>query len=275
MTVTPLDRQSLRDQPSTGARAPRVAVILPCLNEASAIEAVIAAFNSALPAAKIFVIDNASTDSTAEVARAAGAQVLVEPAKGKGNAVRRAFTAIDADIYVMADGDGTYDASQAPHLVNMLWRERLDMVVGTRRKTTVDAYREGHELGNLLFNRALKSLFGSEFRDIFSGYRVLSNRYVKSFPALSDGFEIETEMTVHAIMLRMPVAEVECDYRGRAAGTMSKLNKYRDGWRIARAIIHFLRLHRPMAFFGVISGCCLAPAPRCRIRCLLSISIRV
>ena len=158
----------------------------------------------------------------------------------------------------MADGDGTYDASQAPRLVDLLWRERLDMVVATRRKIADDAYRAGHEIGNRLFNRVLKSFFGSAFNDIFSGYRALSNRYVKSFPALSDGFEIETEMSVHAIMLRMPVAEVEADYRGRMAGTFSKLNKYRDGWRIARTIGRFLRLHRPLLFFGTLAGALLA-----------------
>ncbi len=234
--------------------APSIAVILPCLNEAAAIASVIAAFRASLPAAQMFVIDNASTDATASVARAAGASVLTERARGKGNAVRRAFTAIDADIYVIADGDGTYDASQAPALVDLLRNERLDMVVAVRRKTALDAYRPGHELGNRIFNRVLKTLFDSEFKDIFSGYRVLSNRYVKSFPALSDGFEIETEMAVHAVLLRMPVAEVDCDYRGRVAGTVSKLNKYRDGLRIARKIAHFLRLHRPRVFFAVLAG---------------------
>ena len=256
---TPATATSPSSGPSSGLGTvsgvePRVAVILPCLNEAAAIAGVIAAFRAALPAATIVVIDNASTDGTEAVARAAGAEVLLERERGKGNAVRRAFAAVDADVYLMADGDGTYDARQAPRLVDLLWRERLDMVVGSRRKTTEAAYRAGHEIGNRVFTRVLKSLFGSIFNDIFSGYRALSNRYVKSFPALSDGFEIETEMTVHAIMLRMPVAEVDCDYRGRAAGSVSKLNKYRDGYRIARTIWHFLRQHRPLLFFGAWSG---------------------
>jgi glycosyltransferase involved in cell wall biosynthesis len=234
------------------ASAPfRVAVILPCLNEAAAIADVIRGFSKVLPGAEIFVIDNGSTDGTADIARATGVHVLVEPARGKGNAVRRAFTAIDADVYVMADGDGTYDETQAPHLIERLRQDRLDMVVGARRKTTPDAFRHGHEWGNRVFNHALKVLFGSELRDFFSGYRVLSDRYVKSFPALSDGFEIETEMTVHAILLRMPVMEVDCDYRARPAGGVSKLNKYRDGLRILWTIVNFLRRHRPLAFFSV------------------------
>ena len=232
----------------------RLAVILPCLDEAPAVAGVIAGFQAALPGAEIFVIDNGSTDGTAAIAREAGANVLLERAKGKGNAVRRAFAAIDADVYVMADGDGTYDAARAPDLVELLLRERLDMVVGARRKVASDIFRTGHELGNQIFNRVLQSAFNSEFQDVFSGYRVFSNRYVKSFPSLSDGFEIETEMTVHAIMLKMPVAEIECDYRGRTAGTVSKLNTYRDGWRIALAVTRFFRVHRPLAFFGVFSG---------------------
>ena len=231
----------------------RVAVILPCLNEATAIADVIQGFSKALPSAEIFVIDNGSTDCTAEIARAAGVHVLVEPARGKGNAVRRAFTAIDADVYVMADGDGTYDETQAPYLIELLRQDRLDMVVGARRKTDPDAFRYGHEWGNRVFNHALKALFGSELRDLFSGYRVLSDRYVKSFPALSDGFEIETEMTVHAILLRMPIMEVDCDYRARHAGGVSKLNKYRDGFRILGTIVNFHRRHRPLAFFSVAS----------------------
>jgi len=233
--------------------AQRIAVILPCLDEAAAVAGVIAGFQAAMPGAEIFVIDNGSTDGTSAIAREAGANVLLERAKGKGNAVRRAFAAIDADVYMMADGDGTYDAARAPDLVGLLLRERLDMVVGARRKIASDIFRTGHELGNQIFNRVLQSAFHSEFHDVFSGYRVFSNRYVKSFPSLSDGFEIETEMTVHAIMLKMPVAEVECDYRGRTAGTFSKLNTYGDGWRIALAVTRFFRVHRPLAFFGVFS----------------------
>lgn len=245
------------DQPrmSTAAMpAAAIAVVLPCLNEAAAIAGVIAEFRAALPSAEIFVIDNASTDATAEVARSAGAHVLHEASRGKGHAVRRAFASIDADVYVIADGDGTYDAAAAPALIGKLVDERLDMVVGSRRKIADDAYRAGHEWGNRLFNNLLKSLFGSAFRDIFSGYRILSGRFVKSFPAMSDGFEIETEMATHAVLLRLPVAEVDCDYKGRAAGTHSKLNKYRDGWRILRTIGKLVRLHRPLFYFASLAG---------------------
>jgi glycosyltransferase involved in cell wall biosynthesis len=232
----------------------RIAVILPCLNEAAAIREVVERFRTTLPTADIFVIDNGSTDGTAEIAEAAGANVLIETARGKGNAVRRAFTAIDADVYVVADGDGTYDESQAYRLIELLRHHRLDMVVGTRRKVACDAFRSGHEWGNQLFSRTLKTLFGSDFRDVFSGYRVLSHRYVKSFPALSSGFEIETEMTVHAILLRMPVLEVDCDYRARAVGSASKLKTYRDGIRILWTIVNLLRQHRPLLFFSIASA---------------------
>ncbi len=235
-------------------RFEEVAVLLPCLNEAAAIAGVIAAFKSTLPGALIYVIDNDSVDATGERARDAGAQVIIEKQKGKGNAVRRAFAAIDAEFYVVADGDGTYDATEAPRLIDMLVKERLDMVVGARRKLGEDAYRTGHELGNRLFNRVLKAFFGSAFADVFSGYRVLSRRFVNSFPALSDGFEIETEMAVHALILRMPVAEVACDYRARIQGSQSKLRTYRDGLRIAWSILRLLRQHRPLGFFSVISG---------------------
>ena len=236
------------------ARFEQVAVVLPCLNEAAAIAGVIAAFKSALPGAAIYVIDNGSVDATSELARIAGAYVITEKKKGKGNAVRRAFAGIDAEVYVVADGDGTYDATEAPRLVDMLARMRLDMVVGARRKIDPGAYREGHEFGNRLFNRVLRAFFGSAFEDVFSGYRVLSRRFVNSFPALSDGFEIETEMAVHALMLRMPVTEIFCDYRSRVQGSQSKLKTYRDGLKIAWSILQLLRQHRPLLFFSVISG---------------------
>lgn len=241
------------EQTDNGWR-PSVAVILPCLNEAPAIAGVIAGFADALPDARIYVIDNASTDATAATASKADAVVIEEPQRGKGNAVRRAFSAIDADIYVIADGDGTYDASRAPDLIATLRRDRLDMVVGARRKTADEAFRAGHEFGNWAFNRALKSAFGSTFRDIFSGYRILSRRFVKSFPAMSDGFEIETEMTVHAILLRMATREVDCDYQARPAGTASKLKTVRDGFRILATIFNLVRLHRPLIFFSVFAG---------------------
>jgi glycosyltransferase involved in cell wall biosynthesis len=232
----------------------RIAVVLPCLNEEAAIAAVVRDFAAALPEAQIHVIDNASTDATAERARLAGAIVIDEPVRGKGNAVRRSFTAVDADIYIIADGDGTYDAARAPELVTRLLGERLDMVIGARHKVGEDAYRRGHEWGNRLFNRLLRGLFGSSFRDIFSGYRVLSRRFVLSFPAMSEGFEIETEMSVHAILLHMPTREIETDYKDRHAGTASKLKTYRDGWRIMLAMATLMRHHRPLAFFFTLSG---------------------
>jgi glycosyltransferase involved in cell wall biosynthesis len=236
---------------------PRLAVLLPCLNEAETIASVVQDFRASLPGATIYVVDNGSTDGTADAARTAGAQVIVEPRRGKGTALRRAFTAVDADIYVMSDGDGTYDAREAPALVALLERDRLDMVVAARRKTTDDAFRVRHELGNRMFNWGLRTLFRSEFKDIFSGYRVLSRRFVKSFPALSDGFEIETEMAVQAILLRMPVEEVYCDYRARPEGSASKLNTYGDGLRILRAILRLMRQHRPLIYFAVWSGLAL------------------
>lgn len=243
-------------QASGGARktGKRIAVVLPCLNEAATVGGTIARFKTALPNAIVYVIDNGSTDSTAKVAHGAGAQVLVEALRGKGNAVRRAFTAIDADIYILADGDGTYDANAAPWLVDLLSAERLDMVVAARCSASDDAYPPGHRWGNLLFNRLLRALFGSRFDDCFSGYRVLSRRYVKSFPVKSGGFEIETEMTVHAALLRMPMREVECAYSARAPGSLSKLHTYRDGFRILWTIVNLLRLHRPLLFFSVASG---------------------
>jgi glycosyltransferase involved in cell wall biosynthesis len=247
---------SVQDGPTISFEAAmlRTAVILPCLNEEHAIAGVIADFREALPDAQIFVIDNASTDRTAAVAAEAGAEVLHEPKRGKGNAVRRAFAAVEADVYVLADGDGTYDASRAPELIETLRGQRLDMVVGVRRKTAEEAYRSGHEFGNRVFNKVLETAFGSSFRDILSGYRVLSRRFVRSFPAMSDGFEIETEMSVHAILLRMATREVDCDYGARAEGSASKLKTVRDGFRILGTIFTLVRLHRPLIFFAIITG---------------------
>ncbi len=236
----------------------RLAVILPCLNEAAAVARVVEGFATNLPGADVYVIDNGSTDGTGEIAASAGAEVLLEPVKGKGHAVNRAFTAIEADIYILADGDGTYDESQAPRLVELLQNERLDMVVATRRKAMPDSFPAGHEWGNRLFNRILNLLFGSNLKDCFSGYRVLSSRYVRSFPALSNGFEIETEMTIHAVLLRLPVHEIECDYRPRPTDSVSKLGTYRDGFWILWTIVNLLRLHRPLLFFSIAAGLLLA-----------------
>ena len=207
-----------------------IAVLLPCYNEEAAIEAVVSAFRDALPDAAIFVFDNASTDATASRAAGAGAHVRHESLRGKGNVVRRMFADVDADIYVMADGDGTYDSSHARRLIDRLVSDDLDMVVGAR-VASEGAYRQGHAWGNVLFNRFVSLIFSRGFTDIFSGYRAFSRRFVKSFPALSTGFEIETELTVHALELRMPVAEVEVPYTERIAGTASKLRTIPDGIR--------------------------------------------
>jgi glycosyltransferase involved in cell wall biosynthesis len=231
-----------------------IAVILPCYNEAAAIAGVVRDFRAALPGAAIYVYDNNSTDDTAAVAEAAGARVRHEPMQGKGNVVRRAFADVEADIYVMADGDGTYDAGRAAELVDLLLGRQLDMVVGARADDSPEAYRRGHRTGNLLFNKTVASLFGDRFRDIFSGYRVFSRRFVKSFPALSEGFEIETELTVHAIQLRMPVAEVPTAYRSRAEGSQSKLRTYRDGLKILFTILRFTQRFRPLLFYSAAAG---------------------
>jgi glycosyltransferase involved in cell wall biosynthesis len=228
----------------------RIAVLLPCYNEEAAIGQTVAAFRAALPAATIYVYDNNSRDRTREVAEAAGAIVRDERMQGKGHVVRRMFADIEADVYVMADGDLTYDASAAPGLVRRLVEERLDMVVGARKSEVEEAYRRGHRLGNRLFTGLLAGLFGRSFTDIFSGYRVFSRRFVKSFPALSRGFETETEISVHALELAMPVAEVVTAYGARPEGSVSKLSTYRDGWRIARTILHLFRIERPVLFYG-------------------------
>jgi glycosyltransferase involved in cell wall biosynthesis len=228
----------------------RVAVLLPCFNEEAAIGQTVAAFRAALPGAAVYVYDNNSRDRTREVALEAGAIVRDERMQGKGHVVRRMFADVEADVYVMADGDMTYDASAAPELVRRLVEERLDMVVGARRSEVEEAYRRGHRLGNRLFTGLLAGLFGRSFTDIFSGYRVFSRRFVKSFPALSRGFETETEISVHALELAMPVAEVVTAYGARPEGSVSKLSTYRDGWRIARTILHLFRIERPVLFYG-------------------------
>jgi glycosyltransferase involved in cell wall biosynthesis len=230
-----------------------IAVILPCFNEEAAIGDVVAQFRKVLPQAAIYVYDNASTDGTAAAARAAGAIVRLETIKGKGNAVRRAFADVDADIYVMADGDGTYDAGAAPAMIEALRRETVDMVVGVREQQGNAAYRPGHVLGNRAFSLLFRRLFRFEFADILSGYRVLSRRFVKTFPSTSRGFEIELEMSTHAALLRAPVREMPTKYGARAVGGESKLNTWVDGWRILRRMMTFLRLHRPLLVFGSIA----------------------
>ena len=238
----------------------RIAVLLPCYNEEAAITETVAGFRAALPGATIYVYDNNSRDRTIELARAAGALVRTERQQGKGNVVRRMFADVDADIYVMADGDLTYDPKAAPEMVRMLLDEQLDMVVGTRLHEVADAYRGGHVIGNRLFTSLLAGLFGRSFTDIFSGYRVFSRRFVKSFPVLSAGFEIETEMSVHALELRMPVGELETAYGARPEGSASKLSTYRDGWRILKTIGTLYRVERPVLFYGGLAGLLMVAA---------------
>jgi len=240
--------------------SPKIAVLLPCYNEEAAIGKTVAGFRAALPGATIYVYDNNSRDRTRDVAAEAGAVVRSERQQGKGHVVRRMFADIDADVYVMADGDLTYDPSAAPQMVDLLLAEQLDMIVGTRRHEEKDAYRGGHVLGNKLFTGLLSGLFGRSFSDIFSGYRVFSRRFVKSFPVLSSGFEIETEMSVHALELRMPVGEVETVYLARPEGSQSKLSTYSDGWRILKTIITLYRIERPVLFYGSIGALLVALA---------------
>jgi glycosyltransferase involved in cell wall biosynthesis len=255
--------EKVNDRASTGlartavggpvaTKQPRIAVLLPCYNEEAAIGATVEGFRRALPQATIYVYDNNSRDRTREVAAAAGAVVRSESQQGKGFVVRRMFADVEADVYLMADGDLTYDPEGAPEMVRLVLAEQLDMVVGTRRHEEAEAYRGGHVLGNRLFTRLLSGLFGRSFSDIFSGYRAFSRRFVKSFPVLSQGFEIETEMSVHALELRLPVGEVETRYLARPEGSHSKLSTFRDGWRILKTIVMLYRIERPVLFFGGI-----------------------
>jgi glycosyltransferase involved in cell wall biosynthesis len=231
--------------------APRIAVLVPCYNEAPTIAAIVRDFRACLPQAQVYVFDNNSTDNTAHIARAAGAIVRNVPTQGKGSVVRRMFADVEADAYVMVDGDNTYDASAAPLLVSKLLKEGLDMVVGNRTSTEQAAYRFGHRIGNSLLTAFVAFIFGRTFTDILSGYRVFSRRYVKSFAAHSAGFEIETELTVHALELRMPVAEVETVYGSRPEGSVSKLSTYRDGFRILMTILRLFKSEKPLVFFSI------------------------
>ena len=230
----------------------RIAVLVPCFNEEAAVATVVADFRKALPSATIYVYDNNSSDRTVEVAREAGAEVRAERRQGKGHVVRRMFADIDADVYVLVDGDATYDAPSAPRMIERLLADRLDMVVGLRVDQEQAAYRMGHRTGNWLLTSFLAEVFGQAFKDILSGYRVFSRRFVKSFPVLSDGFEIETELSVHALELSLPVAEIETPYYARPVGSASKLNTWRDGFRILGTIVKLYRSEKPLRFFTVI-----------------------
>src|SRR5215210_7670720 len=230
----------------------RIAVLVPCFNEEAAVATVVHAFRKALPSAQIFVYDNNSSDRTVEVAREAGAEVRTERRQGKGHVVRRMFADVDADVYVLVDGDATYDAPSAPRMIDALVSDRLDMVVGLRVDQVRAAYRPGHRTGNWMLTSFLSSVFGQAFKDILSGYRVFSRRFVKSFPVLSDGFEIETELTVHALELALPAAEIETPYYARPEGSFSKLNTWRDGFRIFGTILRLYRSEKPLRLFLAI-----------------------
>ena len=238
----------------------KIAVIIPCFNEGHSIAEVVRGFRAVLPNARVYVFDNNSTDETVAIARAAGASVRRETLQGKGHVVRRMFADVDADAYVMADGDSTYDPSYATQMVNRLFEEHLDMVVGTRVASNTGAYPLGHRFGNRLFTFAVANLFGERFSDMLSGYRVFSRRFVKSFPAMSSGFEIETELTIHALELQLPVAEVATPYRIRVTGSASKLRTYVDGLRIVRLILVLYKNERPFQFFSAIAGAFIAVA---------------
>lgn len=233
---------------------PEIAVLIPCFNEQETIGAVVSAFRSHIPDATTFVYDNASTDLTIERARNAGAIVRSEPLKGKGCVVRRMFADIEADIYVLVDGDDTYDAASAQRLIAALVHDSLDLVSAVRVVSSRKTYRTGHRFGNWMLTRLVAQLFGKRFSDMLSGYRVMSRRFVKSFPALSSGFEIETELTVHALQMRIPIAEMPTQYRERPQRSSSKLRTVSDGMRIMRTIAYLLKEERPLAFFGTVSA---------------------
>ncbi len=248
---SPLASSAPKLQP---ARPPSVAVIVPCYNEEIAVADVIADFRRALPDAEIFIYDNNSLDRTVEIARAAGAHVRTEYRQGKGNVVRRMFADVDADVFIMVDGDNTYDAASAPALIDRLVADNLDMVVGTRLQSDAEAaFRSGHRFGNVLLTTAVNRLFRARLVDILSGYRVMSRRFAKSFPALSTGFETETELTIHALELRSPMAEIETPYKTRPEGSESKLNTWADGFRILLTILKLVREFRPVLFYGSLA----------------------
>jgi glycosyltransferase involved in cell wall biosynthesis len=230
----------------------RIAVLIPCYNEELTIPKVVRDFRRVLPEAVVYVYDNNSRDRTCDVARTAGAVIGFENMQGKGNVIRRMFADVEADIYLIVDGDDTYDAAAAPRLVSLLWDNQLDMVSARRSSDESNAYRGGHRFGNKLLSSMIHLIFGDRCRDVLSGYRVLSRRFVKSFPALAQGFDIEAELTIHALELNMPIAEADAAYKARPEGSVSKLRTYRDGVRICWTIFHLLKEERPLRFFGII-----------------------
>jgi glycosyltransferase involved in cell wall biosynthesis len=249
-----------RHEGHSPSRGLGIAIVIPCFNEATTIATVVRSFKVAVPTAKIYVYDNNSTDQTVSLAEAAGAIVRREPLQGKGNVVRRMFADVEADVYVMVDGDSTYDPAHTRRMIELLRAEKLDMVVATRVALQSGAYRHGHRFGNKLLTKAVAHLFGNRFTDMLSGYRVFSRRFVKSFPAMSRGFEIETELTIHALELSLPVAEVETPYSGRIQGSVSKLNTYWDGLKILRLILVLYKNERPLQFFSLLGAVLLGTA---------------
>ncbi len=233
---------------------PNIAVLIPCYNEEAAIGKVVDDFRRILPQAAIYVYDNNSRDRTVEVARAAGAIIRIETLQGKGNVVRRMFADVEADMYVLVDGDDTYDATSAPKMIEALLAGPLDMVNGSRVTNIEKAYRPGHRFGNWLLTHMVAWIFGNRIHDMLSGYRVMSRRYVKSFPALAAGFETETELTVHALELRMPITEMATPYKDRPEGSVSKLSTFRDGFRILWTILVLVKEERPMQFFSLLAA---------------------
>jgi glycosyltransferase involved in cell wall biosynthesis len=246
-------KNSIRDQATkaVAAHPVTVAVLVPCYNEEITIGKVVADFRAALPEATIYVYDNNSGDNTSDVAQRAGAVVRKELRQGKGNVVRRMFADIEADVYVLVDGDDTYDASASEVLVKRLVEERLDFINAMRVSTAKDAYRAGHRFGNWLLTGLVRQIFGRQFNDMLSGYKILSRRFVKSFPAMSSGFETETELAVHALELRMPSTEVATAYKERPPGSVSKLRTYSDGAQIMLLIARLVKDERPLHFFGL------------------------
>jgi glycosyltransferase involved in cell wall biosynthesis len=230
-----------------------IAVLIPCFNEELSINQVILDFKKFLPRAKIYVYDNNSNDKTAEIARAAGAIVRTENKQGKGQVVYRMFGDIEADFYIMVDGDGTYDISIAPQMIDILINERCDMVNGKRIESDKENYRRGHRLGNLFLSGVVSAIFAYRFSDMLSGYKAFSKKFIKSFPGFSKGFEIETQLTIHALEMNLSVKEIETNYSNRATGSVSKLNTYKDGIKILYAIFLLVIREKPFAFFGSIS----------------------
>lgn len=246
-----LNRNNFND--ATTAKIPSISVLIPCYNEGNTIFDVVQNFKETLPYATIYVYDNCSNDNTYSQAEKAGAIVVTSRKRGKGNVVRKMFSDINSDIYIIVDGDGTYSAKDAVRMLELVHNEQMDMVVAARKEISNKAYPNGHKIGNKLFNLILKLLFGSEFKDIFSGYRAFSKRFVKTFPITSNGFDIEAELSIHALTLSLPCTEIDSDYYVRPPNSHSKLNTFKDGFKILWSIIKLLRENRPLMFFGMIS----------------------